>query len=30
VGAGLAFSLVDLRLVQGISDRIADATGLQT
>jgi hypothetical protein len=30
VGAGVAFSLVDLRLVQGISDRIADATGLQT
>ena len=30
VGAGIAFSLVDLRLVQGISDRIADAAGLQT
>ena len=30
VGAGLAFSLVDLRLVQGISDRIADTSGLQT
>ena len=30
VGAGVAFSLVDLRLVQGISDRIADTTGLQT
>jgi hypothetical protein len=29
-GAGLAFSLVNLRLVQGISDRIADPTQLQT
>jgi hypothetical protein len=30
VGAGFAFALVDLRLVQGISDRIADAAGLRT
>ena len=30
VGAGFAFSLADLRQVQGISDRIADTTGLQT
>jgi len=30
VGAGFALSLVDLRLVQGISDRIADTTGLRT
>jgi hypothetical protein len=30
VGAGFAFSLVDLRLVQGISDRLADRTGLHT
>jgi hypothetical protein len=29
-GAGFAFSLVKLRLVQGISDRIADTTGLRT
>jgi hypothetical protein len=30
VGAGIAFTLVDLRLVQSISDRIADATGLRS
>jgi hypothetical protein len=29
-GGGLAFSLMDLRLVQSASDRIGDATGLQT
>jgi hypothetical protein len=29
-GAGLAFSLVDLRLTQGISDRIVDATSVRT
>jgi len=29
-GGGLAFSLVDLRLVQSASDRIGDATGLQS
>lgn len=30
VGGGFAFSMMDLRLVQSISDRIADATGLRT
>ena len=30
VGAGVAFSLVDLRLAQGISDRAADTTALRT
>ena len=30
VGGGLAFSLVNLRQVQGISDRVADNTGLHT
>ena len=30
VGGGLAFSLVRLRLVQGISDRVAHDTGLDT
>src|SRR5262245_155110 len=29
-GAGLAFSLTDLRLVQGISDRVADGGGVNT
>lgn len=29
-GGGLAFSVVDLRLVQSASDRIGDATGLQS
>jgi hypothetical protein len=30
MGGGFAFSLTDLRLVQGTSDRIADGTGVQT
>jgi hypothetical protein len=30
VGAGFAFSFMDLRLVQSASDRIADATGLRS
>ena len=30
VGGGFAFSMMDLRLVQSISDRVADATGLST
>jgi hypothetical protein len=30
VGGGLAFSLVKVRLVQGISDRVAEDTGLDT
>src|SRR5262245_34923490 len=29
-GGGFSFSLTNLRLVQGASDRVADATGLQT
>lgn len=30
VGGGFAFSLMDLRLVQGVTERFADATGLRT
>lgn len=30
VGGGFAFSLMDLRLVQGVTERIADVTGLRT
>ena len=30
VGGGFAFSLMDLRLTQGVTERIADATGLRT
>ena len=30
VGGGFAFSMMDLRLVQSVSDRVADASGLST